>query len=185
MNAKQVLFIQGGGDGAHAADRPLAESLQRALGAGYEVHYPRLAGEGQPDLERWKRQVADELSTLRGAVVLVGHSLGGSTLLRLLSEEPVTADVAGLHLLATPAWDGGQWAYDDLKLRSSAADKLAVIPRLFLYHCRDDAVVPFAHLALHAAQLPRATARELGQGGHQFGGDLQVVADDIRAGAAG
>lgn len=32
--SRPVLFIQGGGTGAYAEDRHLADSLQRALGAG-------------------------------------------------------------------------------------------------------------------------------------------------------
>lgn len=185
MAIQQVLFIQGGGDGAHAADSPLADALQQALGAAYDVRYPPMPDEGEPDMARWKRQIAAELPHLLEPVVLVGHSLGGSALLRLLSEEHVTAAVAGLYLLATPAFDGKDWPYDDLKLHEDAADRLAAIPRLVLYHCRDDETVPFAHLALHARQLPLATTRALPHGGHQFGNDLGVVAADIRAGEVG
>lgn len=184
MAIRQVLFIQGGGDDAHNADAPLARALGQALGAKYEVSFPRMAGEGEPDMARWKQQVAGELSNLAGPVVLVGHSLGGSALLRLLSEDKVKPAIASLHVLAVPAFDGKDWAYHDLKLPDDAADKLAGIPRLFLYHCRDDETVPFAHLALHAAKLPQATVRALESGGHQFGNDLQVVAADIRAAAA-
>lgn len=36
-----VLFVQGGGKGAHDADAPLADSLQDALGATHTVHFPR------------------------------------------------------------------------------------------------------------------------------------------------
>ena len=56
-------------------------------------------------------------------------------------------------------------ALDDLKLRPDIAEKLARIPRLFFYHCRDDDVVPFAHLALNGARIPRALTRVLDRGG--------------------
>lgn len=39
---KQVLFIQGGGDDGYEADAKLAGSLQKALGANYELNYPRM-----------------------------------------------------------------------------------------------------------------------------------------------
>jgi hypothetical protein len=48
-----------------------------------------------------------------------------------------------------------------------------------LYHCRDDAVVPFDHLALYAQALPRATVRAFDEGGHQLNNDLSAVARDI------
>ena len=44
---------------------------------------------------------------------------------------------------------------------------------------RDDEVVPFAHAALYAQKLPRATVREFDGRGHQFGEDLSEVARDI------
>jgi len=51
---------------------------------------------------------------------------------------------------------------------------------IFLYHSRDDEVVPFADLALYTEDLPRATVREFGERGHQFNNDLTEVAADIK-----
>lgn len=182
MLTKPVLFIQGGGEGAHASDAPLAASLKQALGTGYEVYFPRMRGEDDPSLEPWKQQIGAELSRLSGAVTLVGHSLGGSMLLSYLAERAPPNPIDALVLLAAPAWDGKQWAFDDLLLPDDLADRLAAIPRLLLYHCRDDEVVPFAHLALHATKLPRAVAVTMASGGHQFGNDLRAMAADLRAG---
>lgn len=184
MAKSQVLFIQGGGAGAHAAGAPLAASLQQALGAGCEVRFPRMHGEADPSLVPWKRQIAAELAKLQGRVTLVGHSLGGSLLLSYLAEHVPPLPVDALVLLAAPAWDGEKWAFDELVLPDDLADRLGAIPRLSLYHCRDDEVVPFAHLALHARRLPRAAACAFAQGGHQFGHDLRVIAAEIRAGEA-
>jgi uncharacterized protein len=184
MTTKHVLFIQGGGAGAHAADAPLAASLRQALGAGYEVHFPRMPGEDDPSLQPWKARIAEEMARLPGPVTLVGHSLGGSMLLSCLAEQAPPVPVAALALLAAPAWDGDRWQFDELLLPDDLAERLAAIPRLLLYHCRDDASVPFAHLALHAARLPRAASVAVEQGGHQFGNDLRAVAADLRAGEA-
>ncbi len=180
MATTSVLFIQGGGDGAFLEDAPLAESLRRALGSGYDVHFPQMPDEGDPNVESWKRQIAAELSRLRGKVVLVAHSIGGSILLRYLSEEKVETLIAGVYLLAAPSWDEDRWNYEDLRLPRDLADKLAQIPRIFFYHCRDDETVPFAHLGLHGARLPKAVTRSFDGGGHQFGNDLTAVALDIR-----
>lgn len=182
--SKQLLFIQGGGEGAHAADAPLAASLSQALGAAYAVHFPCMRGEDDPSLEPWKQQIGAELSQLSGAVVLVGHSLGGAMLLRYLAEQTPPTTIAALVLLAAPAFDGKRWAFDELKLPDDLAERLAFIPRLLIYHCRDDQVVPFAHLALHAARMPQAVTVAMAQGGHQFGNDLHAIATDLVAGEA-
>ena len=180
MTTTCVLFIQGGGKGAHAEDAPLAESLKRALGPKYDVRFPRMPDEADPNTESWKQKIFSELSRVRGRVILVAHSVGGSILLRYLAEEKVEKPIAGAFLLAAPSWDEDRWNFDDLKLPRDIAEKLAPISRLFFYHCRDDDVVPFAHLALHRARIPRAITRAVDSGGHQFGNDLTSVATDIR-----
>ena len=46
---QQILFIQGGGAGAHDEwDDKLVDSLRRELGDGYEVRYPRMPDEDDP-----------------------------------------------------------------------------------------------------------------------------------------
>lgn len=176
----RVLFIQGGGEGAHNEDALLAASLQEELGAEYDVRYPQMAGESDPNLQTWKGQIARETAALEGRIILVGHSLGGAGLLNYVSEENVVKPIAGLFLLATPSWDEENWNFDDLKLPRDLAAKLSQIPRIFLYHNRDDEIVPFSHLALHAARLPCAVVTASDKGGHQFGNDLAKVASDIR-----
>jgi len=175
-----VLFIQGGGKGAHAEDAPLANSLKRALGPRYDVLFPRMPREADPNVEAWKEKISSALSRLSGMVILVAHSVGGSILLRYLSEEKVRKPIAGLFLLAAPSRDKEQWNFDDLELPGDVSEKLALIPRIVFYHCRDDDVVPFAHLALHGARIPRAVTRAVDSGGHQFGNDLTGVATDIQ-----
>ena len=181
MTKTCVLFIQGGGKDAHSEDAPLADSLKRALGPKYEVRFPRMPGEADPNVEAWKRKISSELSRIPRMVILVAHSVGGSILLRYLSEEKVEKPIAGVFLLATPSWDEDRWNFDDLKLPPDVAERLASIPRIFFYHCRDDDVVPFAHLALHRARIPRAVTRVVNSGGHQFGNNLTGVAADIQS----
>src|SRR5205809_735086 len=109
MTATYVLFIQGGGKGAYDEDAALAGSLKQALGHEYDVHFPRMPGETKPNLESWKQKISAELSRSHGKAVLVGHSLGGSYLLKYLSEEEVEKPISGLFLLAAPSWDEDQW----------------------------------------------------------------------------
>ena len=185
MTTTCVLFIQGGGRGAHSEDAPLAESMKRALGPKYDVRFPRMPGEADPNVASWKQKISSELSRVPGRVILVAHSVGGSILLRYLAEEKVEKPIAGVFLLAAPSWDEDRWKFDDLKLPRDIDKKLAPIRRLFFYHCRDDDVVPFAHLALHCARIPRAVMRAVDSGGHQFGSALAGVATDIRGNDAG
>jgi uncharacterized protein len=175
---KNVLLIQGGGEGAYEADQKLAASLQEWLGSEYQVHYPMMPNEADPAYEPYKTQIAKEFAALDGPLALVGHSVGGTVLLRYLTEEKVEKQIAGIFLIATPYWGAEDW-FDAPKLHSNLALRSRKTPPIFFYHSRDDPVVPFAHLAMYAAKLPQATFREFDRRGHQFHNDLSEVAADI------
>jgi predicted alpha/beta hydrolase family esterase len=178
---RNVLFIHGAGTGAYAADRLLANSLQSALGNEYDVHCPQMPNEADAPYPAWKAEIESQLASLGGPVALVGHSVGGSVLLKWLCDSRATRNVAGMFAVAAPFWGADEyWRWDEATLPRDAAAKLAGNWALFFYHSRDDETVPFGHLALYAAALPRATIRALDGRGHQLNNDLTEVAADIR-----
>jgi hypothetical protein len=175
-----MLFVHGGGEGAHEADQELAARLQDALGAGYEVQFPKMPNEDSPQYGAWKDRISEEIAGIDGDVILAGHSFGASIVLKYLSEEGPERPVAGVFLVATPYWGAEDWEVDEYELQTDFASKLPEGLPMFFYHGRDDEVVPFEHLALYAKKLPRATFREFDGRGHQFGYDLSKVARDIK-----
>jgi len=177
---RRVLFVHGGGRGAYEEDRKMAASLRDALGAAYDLRYPKMPNEESPVYEAWRDRIARELAGLDGGIILVGHSLGASILLKYLSEEQLEKPVAGLFLIAPPYWGTENWEVDQYVLRADFAWKLPEELAVFFYHSRDDEWVPFAHLALYAERLPRAAIREFDGRGHQFDDDLSEVARDIK-----
>nr|WP_255666508.1 alpha/beta fold hydrolase [Haladaptatus sp. DYF46] len=174
----QVLFIHGAG--GYEEDEKLAVDLQDVLGGAYEVQYPQMPNEDNLEYEAWKQQIVTELAALDDAVILLGHSLGGSILLKCLSEEKIDVPIAGLFLIALPFWGTEGWNVSEYELEKNVASKLPSELPLFFYHSRDDEIVPFSHLALYAEKLPQATIHECDTGGHQFNNDLSVVARDIK-----
>jgi predicted alpha/beta hydrolase family esterase len=178
--AKQVLFIQGGGEGAFLADKPLAESLQKSLGPDYQVRYPAMPGESDPNDEMWSAEIRRQLEKMGGDTLLVGHSVGAHVLLRFIVRDRGRSTLPGVFLIATPFVGEGGWQVSDMALPKGFAEVLPSGARLFLYHARDDDVVPFAHLGLYRRKIRGATIRELESGGHQLNNDLSIVAADIR-----
>jgi predicted alpha/beta hydrolase family esterase len=177
---RHVLFVHGGGEGAHEADERLAASLREALGSGYEVRSPKMPDEGSPEYGAWRDSISRELAGLDGEVALAGHSLGASVLLKYLSEAGVEDTVIGVFLVASPYWGAEDWEVEEYELREDFASQLPEGLPMFFYHSQDDEVVPFTHLALYAEKLPRATVREFDGRGHQFADDLSEVAEDIQ-----
>lgn len=74
QTAVNILFIQGGGQGAYDADQKLAADLQDSLGAGDEVRYPKMPNEDDPAYERWKGRLAKEIAAPEGSII-VAHSV--------------------------------------------------------------------------------------------------------------
>lgn len=178
---KPVLFIQGAGEGAYEEDELLVASLRNALGPGYDVRYPRMPEKDSSTVDEWIAPIEAELARLDQPVVFVGHSVGGSVLLKYLAGTKPAPGVAGLFVIAAPFWGADDfWSWDDARLPSDAAARLAYLPRIALYHSRDDESVPFGHVLMYRDLLPGAVLREVDGRGHQFGNDLAEVARDIR-----
>jgi predicted alpha/beta hydrolase family esterase len=176
---RQLLFVHGGGEGAYEEDRKMAASLREALGGGYGVHCPKMPDEDSPPYPAWRDRIAGELAEFDGQVILVGHSLGASILLKFISEERTTTPLAGVYLVAAPYWGVEDWEVDEYVLREDFASRLPEGLPMFFYHGSDDVWVPFEHLALYAEKVPQARVREFEGRGHQFDDDLSEVAHDI------
>jgi predicted alpha/beta hydrolase family esterase len=180
--ARQVLFVQGAGKGVHDRwDNKLAASLQRELGEGYAVLYPRMPGEDDPGYPAWKAALAGEFDSLDDGAILVGHSVGGTILIHMLAEQPPTPRFGGLFLIAAPFIGDGGWPSDDIGDRKDFAKRLAPGLPVYLYHGTNDASVPTAHVQLYAEAIPRAVVRTLQHRNHQLDNDMGDVARDIRS----
>jgi predicted alpha/beta hydrolase family esterase len=116
---RDVLFVHGGGEGAHEADEKFAASLRDALGGGYDVRSPKMPNEATPEVGAWKGKIAGELAAMDGEAILVGHSVGAHMLLKYLSEEEVEKPLAGLFLVAAPYAGTGGWELEETTVLSN------------------------------------------------------------------
>ena len=175
----QVLFVQGAGEGAHDEDAQLVASLGEELGPGFEIRYPRMSNEASPDAAAWRRRLAEEVLTMDDGAILVGHSAGAATLTMFLAEGPLERRIAGIFLIAAPFCGDGGWEIEGFHLPTDLSSRLPRGVPVFLYHGRDDEVVPFAHLGLYAKALQQAVVHALDGRNHQLNNDLSEVASDI------
>jgi predicted alpha/beta hydrolase family esterase len=177
-----VLFVQGAGKAVHDEwDHVLVESLERELGAGYDVRYPRIPGEDEPRYAVWRAALLEQLATLEDGAILVGHSVGGTVLLNTLADERPARKPGAIVLVAAPFIGDGGWPSDDIHPRKDLADRLPAGVPVLLFHGTKDASVPFEHLQLYAKAIPRAVVHALPDRDHQLGNDLSEVAREIRS----
>jgi predicted alpha/beta hydrolase family esterase len=179
--AHQVLFIQGGGEGAHDEwDDKLVEHLGRELGPDYEIRYPHMPNEADPNYARWKAALKKEFGRLDEGAIVVGHSIGGTILINTLAEEPPDLALSGIFLLASPFVGEGGWPGEDIKPMSGLGRRLPARTPVYVYHGSADETAPFEHAGLYANSIPQAIVRRLTGRDHQLNNDMSEVAADIR-----
>ncbi|WP_018615983.1 alpha/beta fold hydrolase [Segetibacter koreensis] len=180
MKAKQVIFIQGGGDNGYDADSALVLSLKKNLGNEYQVDYPAIQSDETSSDFGWTKQIGEIINKINQDTILVGHSFGASMILKYFSENSISKSIKAIFLLATPFWSGNDDWQKGLKLKEDFAYKLSNKIPIFLYHCQDDEEVPFSHFNEYKKRLAKATFRQINIGGHQFSNDLAFLATEIK-----
>ncbi|MEV0431172.1 alpha/beta fold hydrolase [Micromonospora sp. NPDC050495] len=178
--SRQVVFIQGGGAGVHDEwDDKLCDSLRRELGDGYEVRYPRMPAEDDPNYARWSAAIRRELTSLDDGAVVVGHSVGGTILVNALAERPPETKLGAIVLIAAPFVGAGGWPGDEFELPDDLGARLPQGVPVHVFHGLQDETAPPAHADRYARAIPQAHLHRLPGRDHQLGNDLSEVARTI------
>ncbi|MBU1348772.1 alpha/beta hydrolase [Patescibacteria group bacterium] len=155
-------------------------SLGAALGEDFEVFQPRMPNAGDAKYPEWKTYFGKILPLMDPGVLLVGHSLGGVFLAKYLAEETVPQRIKATSLVSAPYWPSGDEATGGFDLPASLEKFSKQGGETFLYHSRDDEVVPFADLEKYQKALPHAHVR-IGEGrGHYNTPDFPELVEDIK-----
>ena len=176
-----VLLVHSSGpQGPGEGTDPFATRLREELGSSHEVLFPIMPSPEDPHYDAWSERLGQVLSGLDEPPIVVGHSLGGSVMLKHLAEAGFHESLTGLVLVATPFWGQSDWE-KEWALPEDWPDPDTVLPRTFLFHSRDDEEIPVAHLELYAKRLPGAEVHPLDGNGHLFDhGDLSEIVETIR-----
>jgi pimeloyl-ACP methyl ester carboxylesterase len=179
---RRVLFIQGGGAGTHDEwDDKLVDSLRRELGDAYEIRYPRMPDEDDPNDAAWGPAISEAMAALEDDAIVVGHSVGGTLLIHTLAERPPDVSLAAIVLIAAPFVGAGGWPGEEFELPGNLGALLPAGVPVHLFHGRADDEVPPTHADLYVRAIPQAQVHRLPGRDHQLGNDLGDVATVIRA----
>lgn len=179
---KKVLFIHSAGaQGINQGSSNLVEFLREQLGEGYMLLNPEMPDPEKPDCTQWRIQIEKELSGLNEDVILIGHSLGGTVLIKCLSEGENYPSISGLFLIAAPFWGmEDDWQSKEYEFAEGFASKLPIQPSLFLYHSCNDPIVPSEHLTHYSDKLTDASYKILEGKDHYFKNGLTELVEDIK-----
>jgi predicted alpha/beta hydrolase family esterase len=179
----QLLFVQGGGAGAHDEwDDKLVESLRRELGPNFKIRYPRMPNEDNPGYVAWKAALEKEFASLDDDAILVGHSVGGTILINALAKSRSKRKFGAIFLIAAPFVGEGGWPSEDMNPPPDLGARLPRDVPVYIYHGLDDATAPPSHAELYARAIPQASVRRLPHRDHQLNNDLSEIAAVLLAG---
>lgn len=177
---RQLLFVQGGGNGVHDEwDNKLVGSLRQKLGNDFDIRYPRMPNEDDPSYTLWKPALEEQLGELRDGAILVSHSVGGTVLIRLLVEQVPAPELGGIFFIATPFLGDGGWSADGVQFSPDLGAHLPKGVPIHFYHGLEDKTVPSSHVELYARAVPQGHVHRLPGRDHQLNNNLSEVATVI------
>jgi len=146
----------------------LLNFLKTRLSSSFQIIAPPMPKPDEPNYESWKQALREIMKIMDDDMILIGHSLGGSVLLKFLSEEPVYNSINVLYLIAVPFWGLGDWEVHEFTLKHEFVKQLPVVRSIVIYQSKDDQIVSVDHAEKYASMLPGAECHILNGHGHVF-----------------
>ncbi|KZD02314.1 MULTISPECIES: alpha/beta fold hydrolase [unclassified Thalassospira] len=183
---RDLVFIHSAGpQGGNSGSTGLISRLEEALGDEFHIIAPLMPDPERPDIDGWLAEIAKTVSQARSGAVLMGHSLGGSSILQYLARNPqIWRDnnrFAAVFSIAAPFWGLEDWEVTDFSLTE---DELAILEGcrpMHFCHSKDDKIVGFAHCETYLQHFPQADQITLNDAGHALSdGDITALIQKIR-----
>jgi len=150
-------------------------TLNDELGRDFEVILPAMPNKQNAKYLEWKIWFEKFISYFEAEVVLIGHSLGGMFLAKYLSENKFSKKIRALFLVAAPYVYGADFILPkDLSKISGQSQKI------FIYHSKDDSIVPFDDFTKYQDNLKNAAARVFEDKGHFNQEKFPELVEDIK-----
>ena len=151
--------------------------LRQRLGSDYEVIQPIMPNKTNAQFNEWKLWFEKFFPFLNEGVVLVGHSLGGVFLAKYLSENKFPKKIKAVFLVGA-VYDKDDEGYPVVSFALPASLNLQT-DEIYLYHSKDDPVVPFSALEQYKKALPKAQTRVFNDRGHLNQEEFPELVEDI------
>jgi uncharacterized protein len=172
-----VLFIHAAGNqDTDDSSQPLLGGLRAALPRDAVVDAPIMPDADDPDAGAWGDAVRGHMGAIDEDFVAVGHSLGGSTILKEIAERGVPRRLRGVVTMATPFWP--DWGIPSYAVPAEIGS-LKDVP-LVLYFSTGDETVAIGHFDSYRELLPHAVMRRVSGTDHLFDkAPFDEIAKDI------
>lgn len=156
-------------------------TLRERLGERYEIIAPDMPDKINAKYAEWKIWFEKFIPHLEPETMLIGHSLGGTFLVKYLSENIFPRKLVALFLVAPCFDDTQEYSLGDFRHASDLSRLRDRAGALFLYYSEDDPIVPFDNLAKFRRVFPRAVVRSFRDRRHFNQEEFPELLDDIRS----
>jgi uncharacterized protein len=153
--------------------------IRRMLQDEYEVITPQMPNKFNAQYEEWKLWFEKFIPFLNDGVILIGHSQGGIFLAKYLSENQFPKKIGGVMLVSAP-YDKDSEGYPVVSFSLPSSLNLQT-DKVFLYHSKDDPVVPFSALEQYEKLIPNATAKVFEDRKHINQEEFPELLSDIKS----
>lgn len=160
------------------------KTLWEKLWEEYEFLRTPSDGIDYADYEAWKIMFEKMIPYLKNEVILVTTSLGSTFILKYIGENEFPVKIKKLFFIAAAISDTPDeklWSFSfDIDLVYSRVARWS--EQIYVYHSRDDVLVPFEQwLELHS-YFPEAIFREFDTRGHFYlEAELPEIVEDIKS----
>ena len=151
--------------------------LRKKLGGDYEVIQPIMPNKNNAQFSEWKLWFEKFVPFLNNEIILIGHSLGAVFLAKYLSENKFPKKIKAVFLVGA-IYDKDDEGYNVVNFTLPANLDLQT-ETVYLYHSKDDPVVPFSALEQYKKALPKAQIRVFDNRGHINQEEFPELAQDI------
>lgn len=168
---KHVLFVHSAGvQSEDSGSNPLINYLKQHT-ADIEWHTPSFPRDKGQVYNNWVEVLQQALSGIpvEDELVIIGHSFGGSVVMKYLTENKDAHHISKVILIGSPYW-GCDEQFDDPQNELTGDAENRIDAAIELYHIQsvDDDRVDFSHQACWHNKFPKLHVIKKAEGKHEF-----------------
>lgn len=156
-------------------------SLNKKLGEDFDVIIPKMPNAQNARYLEWKIWFEKIIPLLNNNVIIVGHSLGGIFIVKYLSENNYPQKIKAIFLVGTPYNSPIRHPLVDFTITNSLDKFVKQAGKIFIYHSKDDVVVPFNNAKYYHKEIPDAVFRVFKSRGHFNTESFPEIVKDIKS----
>lgn len=156
--------------------------LGKVLSNEFDVIKPEMPNTWNAQFEEWKIWFEKFIPYLNDGVIFIGHSLGGSFLAKYLAINTFPKKIKAVFVVAGAFGDNvPEYKLLDFTPPEDLKNFESQVEKIFLYHSKDDEVVPFSDLEKFSKKLPNAVPRLFEDRGHFIIEEFPELLEDIKS----